>query len=79
MGLYWILFVLVAIGIFLVCREFVCWYCKFNEMVALLKSIESKLSKSEDIHSLKPVSSITTATIVSGEKDEKEIKSTHEI
>lgn len=32
------------VGIFIVCREIVLWYWKVNRIVALLESIESKLS-----------------------------------
>lgn len=35
---------LILIGIFLLFREFWCWYWKINERIALLKKIESHLS-----------------------------------
>lgn len=29
--------------IFLIAREFFCWYCKFNQMVKLLEDIKERL------------------------------------
>jgi hypothetical protein len=34
-----------AILIFIVARELMCWYYKINEMITILKSIDSKLEK----------------------------------
>jgi hypothetical protein len=35
---------LIILGLFLICREIVCWYWKINEAIATLKSIDEKLS-----------------------------------
>lgn len=35
----------IAIIIFLVCREFFCWYWKINQRVELLKAIKSLLEQ----------------------------------
>jgi len=39
-----IIVLLVLIGIFLLCRELMCWYWKINEMVTTLKQIDLKLA-----------------------------------
>jgi hypothetical protein len=35
----------ITIIIFLICRELVCWYFKFNQMIALLETIRDRLPK----------------------------------
>lgn len=40
-----IIFLIVTIVIFLICRELVCWYWKQNEQVALLKEIRDLLKQ----------------------------------
>lgn len=36
---------IILIGLFLLCREVMCWYWKINKLVALLESIDRKLGK----------------------------------
>lgn len=45
---YIIVIVLISIVIFLITREFWCWYWKINEIRDLLKSINQKLGNEED-------------------------------
>jgi hypothetical protein len=40
----------IAIVIFLICREIVCWYWKINQMVILFTSMETKISKIMEIN-----------------------------
>lgn len=40
-----LIFVLVMIVIFLVCRELICWYWKINETIAVLTDIRSLLQQ----------------------------------
>jgi hypothetical protein len=44
LGLFLFLFLGIAILIFLLLREFWCWYWKINKRIALLESVEKKLS-----------------------------------
>lgn len=39
-----LIIIVVAFGLFFVLRAFMCWYWKINQMVALLESIDKKLS-----------------------------------
>jgi len=38
-----LIFLIVGIIIFLLCRELMCWYWKINRIVLLLESIDAKL------------------------------------
>jgi hypothetical protein len=40
-----IIVILVAVAIFFLVREVICWYYKINDMVELLKSIDKKLDR----------------------------------
>jgi hypothetical protein len=46
-GMYIIIFIALAILIFILCREFFCWYFKLTRIVELLSSINSKLPGDE--------------------------------
>jgi len=41
----WIVILLIAVLIFIICREIVCWYWKINEHINLQKKILEKLDK----------------------------------
>ena len=51
-----IVLITISILVFIVCREFVCWYFKINERVELLKSIEYNTRK--EVKASKDVSSL---------------------
>lgn len=38
---------LIALAIFLICREIICWYWKLNKLVKLLESIDARLARLE--------------------------------
>ncbi len=42
----WIIGICIFIIVFIVLREFFCWYWKINQIVNLLESINQRLSKS---------------------------------
>ena len=56
--IYIFILFIVSIIIFLVMREFWCWYWKINERIDLLRSIDSKLPELP-----KPPNSILNSTI----------------
>ncbi len=53
---YVIIGVVVAILIFLSCREIICWYWKINEIKDVLKSIDASLTEIKKNQSIVPVS-----------------------
>jgi len=42
------LFLTFLIGVFIICRELVCWYWKQNELVSVLKDIRFSLEQIQD-------------------------------
>lgn len=44
-GIGLFMYLSVSVIVFFVCRELFCWYWKVNEVVTLLKSIDSKLGQ----------------------------------
>lgn len=40
-----VVFIVISIGIFLICRELICWYWKINESLRVQKEIASKLDE----------------------------------
>ncbi len=39
------LYLIIAIAVFIICREIVCWYWKLTDVVALLKDIKQSLNE----------------------------------
>lgn len=52
---YVIIGVVVAILIFLACREIICWYWKINEIKDVLKSIDASLTEIKKNQGVVPV------------------------
>ena len=65
---YVIIGVVVAILIFLACREIVCWYWKINEIKAVLTSIDVSLKDIKEKQGLVPANS--AAMVEDREKEE---------
>lgn len=40
---YIVIGALLSLGVFLICREIVCWYFKMNEVTSLLREIRTSL------------------------------------
>jgi hypothetical protein len=55
-----VIFAIIVIVIFLVCREIVCWYFKFNQNVALLTEIRDLLAAKGSSQSTTPPSERAT-------------------
>jgi len=41
---YLLIYLIVLVVVFLICREIVCWYWKIDKRLEVLKSIDNKLS-----------------------------------
>ena len=50
-GIFIVVFA-ILFGIFMLLREVMCWYWKINQVVALLTSIDNKLSNNSNISSV---------------------------
>ena len=79
MGTISMAFLLIAfiLIVFLIAREFWCWYWKINEIKDLLKSIDQKLGNKNDIYNVKEESNNTEKD--SSNKKNLEIKDEYEI